>query len=1693
MSDVNHFEDCPAYESLLQELAWTIAMSEGQFSLILVRCNYPVFQEQMVQKLRELCRVEIRKIVIDNSVKKLYSDIREQLGDEQPPALIVFGLEFVSDIDQVLISMNQVREEFRKNFHFPLVLWVNDQVLKKLIRLVPDFESWTITIELPATNELSNSSQSSKDKSGQSQSSEDLDTLNYRSLLAFSRGMEMAQGNFSLFLVHCNYTILRYRIVQQLRKMCPVNFRELNIDESVERLYRCIQDQLGQEQPAALMVFGLENVTALDHVLAAIDRFPEEFSKNFHFPLVLWVTDEVLKKLIRLAPEFHSCSTSTKLFLGTDDLLNFVQSNVNRVFSTILDTSNKQLLLNSVILEPYCFRELEQASKDLKSQKQELNSRQKGGLEFVLGLNAYTSKRISDALSHFEQSLHLLSLDKSLTLQGAVILYIGLCYRYLGELNQTERSSFCQMAREYLQKCIDVFEQAQRADLIAKFINQLSEVLQCLEAWDDLQVISEKSLKLHQTYGYQVELAQDYGFLAQVALKHCNGYSASKLCHQALDVLANVPKEQQQNQSLYLFLLGKSLWQLGQKQQAIDSLEKAKQEINLKNNLKNNLSLYINILEELRLLYLDQSQYIASFRIKREIRLIRRQYELTAFVGAATLQPKSSTLSQQAFENQQTIAQEIATSGRKLDVNRLIERVARFDYKLIVIHGQSGVGKSSILQAGLIPALQQVSIDSRNALPILLRVYTDWVGMLGRSLIESVKSLQGVSLNSTEDILDQLRKNEERNLLTVLIFDQLEEFFFVYTDQGSRRQFYSFLKDCLDIPFVKVILSLREDYLHYLLEFERTEYLYGSCHNDVLDQRTRYYLGNFSPEEAKAVVQSLINNSQFNLEPDLVDQLVADLSGEFGEVRPVELQLVGAQLEAEKITTLDQYLKRGSKEELVKRFLEEVVEDCGSEYEYVTWLILYFLTNKNGTRPLKTRSELSAISELENEKLEFLLEVLVQSGLVLLIPEAPEERYQLVHDYLVAFIRQKQESAGLLDVEVELKLTKGQLRQALREQEIAKIKVLNSSSKALLLSYNQLEALVNAFEAGRQLRKTKVPLYVKIDTICTLRQAVYSVRECNRLEGHSAGVNNINFSSDGQMLASASDDGTVILWRSDGTQFKTFRGHTSRVTTISFTPDRSSLISTDGDGILKLWYPDGTELQSLKGHDNRITSIKFSPDGQILASASDDGTLKLWRIDISGLHLFRTYYDLVYDISFSLDSQTLVCAGDDGTLKLWRIDSSEKQLFLGHKTRVTSVCFNSNGQILVSASLDGTIKLWHFNGTQLIEQQVFQAHRDWITTVKFSVDGQTLASASEDGAVKLWSLEGTELQTLRGHNDKITSISFNPDGQTLASSGGEGIIKLWRLKGREPKIFRGHNDKVTSIRFSTDGQTLVSASEDGTVKLWRLDGTELKTNQRHNSKVTSLSFNSNNQTLVFGDEDGYVEFWSLYDEESMFPLVHNYGITSVCFSPDGQILVFAGEDGTIEFWNKDALQASCKYKEIVTSISFSPNGQIFASASGDGLVKLWHFNGNQLQELRSLQAHSKRVTSICFSPNGQTLASASEDCTVKLWNLDGIELAIFRGHNKKVTSVCFSPDGQTLASASEDCTVKLWSWDGTTLQIFKAHSDWVMDVAFSSDGQTLASASRDRTVILWDLNLDALLEYASNWLTDYMKTNSSRN
>jgi WD40 repeat protein len=680
----------------------------------------------------------------------------------------------------------------------------------------------------------------------------------------------------------------------------------------------------------------------------------------------------------------------------------------------------------------------------------------------------------------------------------------------------------------------------------------------------------------------------------------------------------------------------------------------------------------------------------------------------------------------------------------------------------------------------------------------------------------------------------------------------------------------------------------------------------------------------------------------------------------------------------------------------------------------------------------------------------------------------------------------------------------GQWRRAEKVQE-SQINALSGYSNLLGDSNQVFDALIEDIRVGRQLTKQKVSPRTRSRVVAGLRQAIYKVKERNRLVGHSNWVESVSFSPDGKTIATASHDKTVKFWSRDGQLLKTLTGHNERVNRVVFSPDGKTIATASTDKTVKLWSLDGRLLHTLAGHKGDIWGVSFSPDGRLLATASNDMTVKLWSKEGQLLRTITAAHNpefgtvsWVRSVSFSPDGKTIATASRDKTIKLWSLDGRLLHTLTGHSDWVDSLSFSPDGKTIASASNDKTIKLWSIDGKEL---HTLTGHDGFVSSVSFSPDGKTIASASKDKTVKLWSIDGQLLDTLTGHDDFVESATFSPDGKTLASASQDKTVKLWSLDSQELHTFTGHGDGVNSVSFSPDGKTIASASEDKTVKLWSRDGQLLHTLQGHNSPVTRVVFSSDGQLLATASTDKTAKLWSR-DGQLLHTLQgHKSIVWGLSFSPDGKTIASASEDKTVKLWSLEGklLHTLKGHTDGLKSVSFSPDGKTIASASDDKTVKLWSPNG---QLLRTLTGYNDWVRSVVFSPEGKTIASASDDKTVKLWSIDGQLLRTFQGHKDELRSVSFSPDGKIIASASMDKTIKLWSLDGQELQTLIGHKDGVTSVSFSPDGKTIASSSWDKSMMLrkvdlekWEmlskLDLDELLVHACSWVRDYLKTNAS--
>ncbi len=289
------------------------------------------------------------------------------------------------------------------------------------------------------------------------------------------------------------------------------------------------------------------------------------------------------------------------------------------------------------------------------------------------------------------------------------------------------------------------------------------------------------------------------------------------------------------------------------------------------------------------------------------------------------------------------------------------------------------------------------------------------------------------------------------------------------------------------------------------------------------------------------------------------------------------------------------------------------------------------------------------------------------------------------------------------------------------------------------------------------------------------------------LVGHTglfACVNAVTFNSEGNILASGSDDTTVRLWDvpTDRVLF-ILRGHTHPVKAVMFHPHHSHILATAGsDRTIKFWdIRTNEEILTLTGHSHHVNALVFSPDGKILASGSADKTIKLWNSETGDL----------------LSTLT------------------------GHSLAINAIAFCPTSSILVSASADATVKVWDL--TTLTAIQTLRQHVRSVKAIAFCGDRKLLATGGSDCTIHLWDTEYWQLmRTLSGHSWDVAALAFSPELEILICGSWDKTAKLWQLDtGKELLALTGHTDSVTCVAIATDGSAIASGSKDRTIKLWK--------------------------------------------------------------------------------------------------------------------------------------------------------------------------------------------------------------------------------------------------------------------------------
>ena len=1011
---------------------------------------------------------------------------------------------------------------------------------------------------------------------------------------------------------------------------------------------------------------------------------------------------------------------------------------------------------------------------------------------------------------------------------------------------------------------------------------------------------------------------------------------------------------------------------------------------------------------------------------------------------------------------------------------------------LVMLVGASGAGKSSLLNAGLVPALRDGALgddlddggdrgDSDSSgdggaggratevvqlvpggdplaaltrcIPDLGPVVPAAGGGAGGSAAEDpeVPATVGPRVPRGPDVRAAVaawaRREAPAGARPVVIVDQFEETFTLCADEAERRAFVEVLHaacspggDGDPAPAV-VVLGIRADFYERCLRYPELA--------DALQHR-HMVLGPLTTAELREAVTGPAKAVGLELEPGLAELIVREVSADGPRgahdagVLPLLSHALLATWQRRKAArlTLAGYRAAGGIQGAVAATAERAWSGLDPAARTAARLLLLRLVrlgeDTQATRRRGTRRQL-ADESTDPGKTEESLEALVRARLVTLDAETVE----ITHEALLhAWPRLR----DWIDDDRQGNL----LRQRLEEDGRAWEE--SDRDTALLYRGSRLEQAHGWAKSAGDTFLTRSAVEFLAASVRLRRRIIWISR------GAVAAL---------VVLAVLAAGAAVVAWQQrDEAVFEQVLAQADRV------QDTDPSLSAQLDLVAHRLRPDDKGASSrlisivnaplatpLVGHTGAVYLTTFSPDGRTLATASYDRTVRLWNVadpkrpkplgkPLTG------HTSWVSSAVFSPDGRTLASAADDGTIRLWDVTDPGRPQPLarpltGHDGTIYLIAFSPDGRTLASVGDDHTVRLWDVADPKRPKTlgEPLTGHKAPVRSVAFSPDGRTLAAGGDDGTVRLWDVTRPRRpepvgEPLTGHTDTVHSVDFSPDGRTLASGSGDDTVRLWNMADRRRPAaigapLTGHTGAVWSVAFSPDGNMLAAASADSTASLWKVSDPAYPSQvggplAGSSGEMYALGFSPDGRTLATGTGDNKVRLWSL-------PTADMIGRTGA-FRPDGRVLATAALDGRIRLW--DVRKPG---RPVPMGEPFRPKGGV-----------------------RSLE----------FSADGRTLAVVTGDRAVQLWNVGDPDRAVPHGPPvplpiRFADPLAFSPDGRLLATAYDDRTIQLWdiadpSHPRRLGEPVTGHKGYVNSLVFSPDGRTLASGSADGTIRLWN-------------------------
>jgi WD40 repeat protein/predicted negative regulator of RcsB-dependent stress response len=457
---------------------------------------------------------------------------------------------------------------------------------------------------------------------------------------------------------------------------------------------------------------------------------------------------------------------------------------------------------------------------------------------------------------------------------------------------------------------------------------------------------------------------------------------------------------------------------------------------------------------------------------------------------------------------------------------------------------------------------------------------------------------------------------------------------------------------------------------------------------------------------------------------------------------------------------------------------------------------------------------------------------------------------------------------------------------------------------------------------------------------------------------HQSPVTSANFSPNGKLIVTASEDKTIRVWNTSGKQLYQI----GLPKTSYFNPPESQTSFPNSEGIKISFSPDGQQIVTT-GYDD-IARVWFLSD-KLLAQLAQLRLPIPHFLTGGGIYVQRNYSKQIKTTNFSPDGRWLVTAEKDGFASLWDTNGRLLVELIGHSDWINSASFSPDGKLIVTASWDKTTRVWNLNGKQIALLQ----HQDQVNNANFSPDGKLIITQSNDNTSRVWDLNGKQIALLQ-HQERVNNANFSPDNKLIVTASDDDTVHIWDLTGKQIVLFQG---KTAS--FSPNGKLIVTTSDDDIIRVWNNSGQLLKQIKAPKGNIYYANFSPNGKFIITPSNNGIT---SVLDASGKLLLKLKGIVKETNFSPDSKLIVTQSSEQTMKLWNiSGELLAELKHQSFVTGAIFSPDSKRIVTASDDDIARVWNTKGKLLATLKvsantpiSLKVKADRLRDLKFyAPN----------------------------------------------------------------------------------------------------------------------------